>query len=79
MTQFHEGQEVEIWDGFGVLRGGQPGSAVWRQAKIIGVSRGLGDPALNPGDYAVQFPDGTRAVFDAKNMRLPSLNFDEAY
>lgn len=53
MTQFHEGQEVEVYDY-------RPGG--WCKAKIVGPYR--------TSDYImVEFPDSTRAVFDAEHIR----------
>jgi hypothetical protein len=57
MTQFHEGQEVEV-------NGEDVDMPRWEKAKIV---RG---PALTAGEfYEVQFPDGTRAVFDAEHIK----------
>jgi len=50
MTQFHEGQEVEVWcfpDGD------------WEKAKLIWIWP----------TYKVEFPDGSRASFDAEHIR----------
>ena len=62
MTQFHEGQEVEITESWG------PNPVYWRRAKIIGLaadqskySRGLW--------YVGAFPDDSRGVFDADHIR----------
>jgi hypothetical protein len=54
MTQFHEGQEVEVLDTE------PPGKwhADWRKAKIV--------DAHPP--YIVEFTDGTRAGFDAEHI-----------
>jgi hypothetical protein len=54
MTAFHEGQEVEVW----CFPDGE-----WEKAKILG-DRPFGLPG-----YWIQFPDGTRAVFDAEHIR----------
>jgi hypothetical protein len=59
MTQFHEGQEVEV------LCDDEQGRSMmfWRKAKIV-------PSALPDGvHHCVQFPDGTRAVFDAMHIR----------
>jgi hypothetical protein len=64
MTQFHEGQEVEValgkrrWDD----------GKYWRKAKIV-------CPAFpadkhGPEMFDVEFPDGTVAVFDADHIRV---------
>jgi hypothetical protein len=65
MKQFHAGQDVEIWSGFGVLRGGPRGSAVWRKAKIV-YPREFDGITYR---YLVQFPDGMRGVSDAAHIR----------
>jgi len=60
MTQFHEGQNVEVADpntDFGV----------WLKAKIV---REPTTTALDKHPlYQVEFPDGKRAVFDAEHIR----------
>jgi hypothetical protein len=58
--QFHEGQDVEVHV---TPPGLNESHGAWRMAKIVSVDRhGYG--------YAqVQFPDGTRAVFDADHIR----------
>ncbi len=66
-AQFHEGQEVEVraLDADGTV--GRAFSLLgWRKAKIVYKTKVLHEdlPA-----YAVQFPDGTRAVFDAAHIR----------
>lgn len=57
MTQFHEGQDVEVWGA---------NMYPWRKAKIIRRY----EPA-RPGheDYRIQFSDGVRAVIDAAHIR----------
>ena len=57
MTQFHKGQEVEVTKGFD----GNP--LGWRKAKIIK----RGEPYSKT--WMVEFPDGTRAMFDAEHIR----------
>ena len=61
MSQFHEGQDVEVLACLTDSKFERPG---WRKAKIV---RG---PALTAGEfYEVQFPDGTRRVEDAAHIR----------
>jgi len=70
-TQFHEDQEVEVL----VAGGSEYGWRKWRKAKIIDVWDGPDDLALNQGDYAVQFPDGTRGVFGEAHIRAAFTGF----
>ena len=68
---FHEGQEVEVpaiieRDGFA------PG-LVWRKAEIVRMAPD-GGAIFNPV-YEVQFPDGTRAVFDEEHIRAVNLRW----
>jgi len=76
MTQFHEGQEVEV----GVLV--PPGAhhaffVEWRKATIthLAAASCTGGYHDMPARYAVQFPDGTRAVFDTE--RIKAIKSDE--
>jgi len=63
MTQFHEGQEVEVWK--------QPREdyqqPCWRKAKIAWQTTSCAPG--NPKCYEVEFPNSTRAVFDADRIR----------
>ena len=61
MTTFHEGQEVEVAADFRRNDGKAPCN--WRKAKIAA------PPWPAKWRYRVQFPDGTRAVFDADHIR----------
>ena len=69
MTQFHEGQEVEV----AIFAGG---GGRWRKAKIVecmmttlgGIER-----------FEVEFVDGTRAVFNAGRIRPARDGFEAAY
>ena len=56
MTQFHEGQDVEVW----CFPDGE-----WEKAKIV--------METLPKTYQVQFPDGSRRVFDAEHIRDPKV------
>lgn len=81
MTQFHEGQEVEVARDVG----GMFPYKNWRKAKLIRMAPD-GGAIFNPV-YEVQFPepngkydvDGTRAVFDAEHIRAiedyPDIEF----
>lgn len=53
MTQFNEGQEVEVWSGIDI-------ELLWRRAKIKG---------MHGDKYFVKFADGTYADFDAEDIR----------
>jgi hypothetical protein len=60
MTTFREGQDVEV------LRDApeySEGVTAWRKAKIVSAS------AQGRETWIVQFPDGTRAVYDAAHIR----------
>jgi hypothetical protein len=57
---FHEGQQAEVH----CFMPMSSGRGVWRKAKIV--ERG---PEVMSDWYRVQFPDGTRAVFDAEHIR----------
>jgi hypothetical protein len=60
MSTFQEGQEVEVW----CFPDGE-----WEKAKIVRLPHA--PHALDDGrKYTVQFPDGTRAVFDAEHIRI---------
>jgi hypothetical protein len=59
MSEFHEGQEVEVLDKWQVPHGY---ADVWRKAWIIGVPSGN-------NSYCVVFSDTTQGVFDADRIR----------
>jgi hypothetical protein len=66
MTQFHEGQEVEVmrdgWsDGSLKTHGRQ-----WCKATIVSFN---GSDIWAPDEWHVEFPDGTRAVFDTDQIK----------
>lgn len=61
LTQFHEGQEVEV------RRVTEKNDVIWRKAKIV--TRGFGDDIITPRTFEVVFADGSRAVFDADHIR----------
>jgi hypothetical protein len=58
MTQFHEGQEVEVW-------GAPVGLSGWHWRKAVIDADILGQRLT----YQVKFPNGARDVFDAANIR----------
>ena len=62
--QFHEGQKVEITRT-------KIGVKTWHKATIthLAAASCTGGYHDMPARYAVQFPDGTRAVFDAEHIR----------
>ena len=65
-AQFHEGQKVEIWATENQVTHGATGG-IRRKAKIVGITPNCN---LWPGPaIEVQFPDGSRAVFDAEHIR----------
>ncbi len=59
-AQFHEGQEVEVYTPYRFIDSG-PRSGDWRKAKIV--------EFLGMSCWQIQFPDGTRSVFDAEHIR----------
>jgi hypothetical protein len=76
MTQFHEGQEVEVlrsgWsDGKLKTHGRQ-----WHKAKIMHEDE-FYMPYKNR--YVVAFPDGTRAVFDTDHIRRSPQEMAQAF
>ncbi len=68
MTQYREGQEVEVR-----VQTSPLGYQIdWRKAKIVGFrtwSTWI--------DYHVEFPDGTRGVFSAEHIRAAHGKFVE--
>jgi len=62
--QFHEGQDVVVYELIEL-----EGDGTWRKAKIVG--RDLID--LDPEAYILQFPDGSRAVFDSEHIRAVAM------
>jgi len=60
MTQFHEGQEVEVKWRDGIRYG-------WKKAKIVWQATSCAPG--NPKCYEVEFPDGASATFDADHLR----------
>jgi hypothetical protein len=78
MTQFHKGQEVEVFKPyFDETRTIEASTRCdWRGAKIVEIGLrsypvlGKMDRQWKPAKFVVQFPDGSRAVFDAEHVRL---------
>jgi hypothetical protein len=65
MTQFHEGQDVEVAR---APQGARPAKCrVWEKAKIVSA---IDYPPTNVvhTQYEVQFPDGLRDVFDEAHI-----------
>ena len=72
---FHEGQEVEVFEDVLIVHG--PATCrCWRKAKIVGQT--MGPFAPEPG-YIVQFPGGSRGVFDAEHIRAAKPSHDLAF
>jgi len=67
MTQFHEGQEVEVATLVAGYALKQDEAGRWRKAKIV--ARLVNDRTTNLQRYEVQFPNGSRAIFDAEHIR----------
>jgi hypothetical protein len=65
-AQFHEGQEVEV-HGIYFKPGQTSREIAWRKAKIARMAPD-GGAIFNPV-YEVQFPDGSRSLFDAFHIR----------
>jgi hypothetical protein len=63
MTQFHEGQEVEVLTDPAFPRG----TYAWCKAKIVALTPYGNDGTT--GHWHVQFPDGSRGAFDADHIR----------
>jgi hypothetical protein len=59
MTQYHEGQKVEV------LGGWSWSDSTWRKAEII--QRDMINPG--PDAYIIEFPDSTRALVYADHIR----------
>ncbi len=64
MTQFHEGQEVDVLQPINHPIEGYPGT-YWRKAKIVGWTACRNQTPR----YEVQFHDGARAMLDAAYIR----------
>jgi len=60
MTQFHEGQEVEV--AIGIQGIGDPPSMAWRKAKIVNF-------LVWTDRYEVEFADGTHGLFAESDIR----------
>lgn len=72
---FKEGQNVEVLTlAHQFALKSEP--LAWRKAKIVPTRQG--SPAQPPDFYGVQFPDGTRAVFDADHIRTDLTKLTEA-
>lgn len=71
MTQYHEGQEVEVWRIRNCF-----GDSEWRKARIVCYLPPA--PEIYEGGYEVQFRDGTRGVFAAEHIRLDPQRVEQA-
>lgn len=58
MTEFHEGQEVEV--------------RCWRTAKIVEIFPAIEGKHSGDDAILIEFPDGTNAVFDYAHIRSVS-------
>jgi len=72
--QYHEGQEVEVRTA-PLPQFGHGYDSDWRKAKIVAWEPGYGSPIA----HQVQFPDGSRAVFDAEHIRAALPPDEMAY
>ena len=72
MTKFHEGQDVEV------QRHRMVGTALiqeeWCRAKIVSLPH-----TSYSTQHQAQFPDGTRAVFDAGHIRAVRSDLQDSY
>jgi hypothetical protein len=76
--QFHDGQEVECATQFTPDHcfGPELGTWEWRKAKIVKLQNfDIRYPWED--QYLVQFPDGTRAVFDVEHIRLSKEQIEQ--
>jgi hypothetical protein len=67
MTQFHEGQEVEVWYG-------TDGAPLWHKAKIVNVVK------LENHPWCVELADGSRELVNADHIRAVeyrAVEYDE--
>lgn len=77
MTQFHEGQEVEVLqavEDFTQIVFPSFDRGIWRKAKILTISR----PNEPPQTCSVIFPDGTSGVFDEEHIRERAMTMRDA-
>jgi hypothetical protein len=64
---FQEGQEVEVARCLAM----DITKTIWRKAKIVCNPNSHLDYGIYPKDWwQVQFPDGTRGVFDVEHIRI---------
>lgn len=76
MSEYHEGQEVEVQIHNALPKRPDPYLDEWRKGKIVeigGTALGWPEKQLTVLHFTVQFPDGTRAVFDAAHIRVVNL------
>jgi hypothetical protein len=65
MAQFHDGQEVEVFDVNGFHISDIP-HGMWRKAKFIYKTKFLHEDVAA---YNVEFRDGTRSLFSVDDIR----------
>lgn len=69
--KFHDGQEVEVAE---IFVAGQARMLNWRKAKIVASDiLDTSKAGYRYTGFLIQFPDGTRAVFDAEHIRPTSI------
>jgi hypothetical protein len=74
MTQFHEGQEVEVATTALESRGGRAYTRKWRKARIdYRNCIAIEGPLPRKEKWHVIFADGTRGVFDEDHIRIDPL------
>ena len=77
MTQFHEGQEVEVYKTYNF--GGAGSITRWVKGKIVrNMAIYPGSAAFKNTPYSVQLCDTTRAVFDEEHIREPARTMKDA-
>lgn len=73
-AQFHEGQEVEVYYPFS-----RSNEATWPWCKAKIIARASDAPITRNRQWAVQFRDGTRAVFDTEHIRAARSDLQDGY
>lgn len=70
MSQFHEGQEAEVFVEIPpAFRGDW--RAKWRKARVVREAKS------EPGKWVVEFVNGDRGVFDTDHIRATDMDFRE--
>jgi hypothetical protein len=71
MTQFHEGQEVEVGKQTAIAPHRGIYATEWGKATIVRRIVRRPYDTSRPDGYEVEFHDGTRDIFDADHIRHP--------